>query len=987
MSAAEAATGKDTQFDDVKGTHWASGYVTVGTSSGSKFIDGYSDTEFGPEDNVTYAQAIKMLVGALGYTTYAENNGGWPNGYLSYGYSLDITKGITGVSNDTQVTRAQVAQMIDNAVKAPICVIDGYDTQWNGVQTPKLVEKNTPSTVYKDTWQCLLNYSHDAYIVKGRVRATHQSDNTIDTDEVRISIEKSDNYNGFQAYVDGNGVYQGSAVADTPAYIGESGADKYLLTYAEIIVQMDDDDELTILSIVPVGTNKTEVFNAEDLDDRTISSSTVSGTTKYSMVDSSIKVYVNGSTTKTTTYKLANQVEFYLNGMPLSKIGSTSEKLAEYINGYVKDNATGIVTLIDSPDDGKTSADGKYDYIMVTRYKDAIVDSVIGDDEVCTIYFSEVDTDMDTSLEVDTTNKDKYYSFEMADGTAVKASELQQDDVLSIAWPGTTAFGASDSYTVLVSRDTVEGKVSSKGSNDGAKTEFTVNGSTYKVASTNLVDSTNSKDIVVGNEYTFYLDAFGRVAKTSETASSQKIALLENVYKANGDQYYASIVTPNGDKTSYTIKDEKTYNEYRKYCFVLDGAGNVTEKKQDPQDRVWSYSISSSTNNISLKDKQTAYAASGNADAKAEYKESTNRIGSVRMNESLTSLLDLSDYYKTEKNESTGATEKTYVGTIEPMSFDALEDAAVYGAYGFNKLSDNSYQLVLVTEGGQGSLTYKTDFVIYSKQSSQEVDGDTKTAYTVYAPGATEPTELVWDTDPKDYGLNEGDPIIVQKDASGYIKEIYPLFQKEVLSSGYASFANNARNALKQGGDLYDKILNKSSFVSAEKAIGNKYNSPEYIADTTSSNKTGWIFGAVYDRSSGSVTVATEFEKYSRTDNDGKVIAASDYTTNVNNLKEYDFDPDANVLVYNYKERAGKQLRVSNGILSSILKLAAPKNAFLDEDKDTYLDWNSKELKVGVDPKNGGEGDQYGMTSFIFAKLVDNDIVEAYVIVPSSTRN
>ena len=340
LNAADAAKGKNTQFNDVPGTHWASGYVTVGTSSGTQFINGYSATEFGPDDNVTYAQAIKMLVAALGYTTYAENNGGWPNGYLTYGYNLDITKGITGVSNDTQVTRAQVAQMIDNAVKAPICVIDGYETQWNGTQTPKLVEKNTTSTSTKNSWQCLLNYAHDAYVVNGRVKETHQSSDSVKTDEVKISIEKSNNYDGYQVTNSYN------FVENTAAKIGESGADQYLFTYAEMLLQLNDDDEITILSITPAGSNKTEEFAAEDFADDKNNDFTSSRGNIYS--------YVSGSDTKTTSYKLdvdkinkGTDGGFYVNGVQQSISGTTT--LASLVKDYIKGNATGTVTLIDSP--------------------------------------------------------------------------------------------------------------------------------------------------------------------------------------------------------------------------------------------------------------------------------------------------------------------------------------------------------------------------------------------------------------------------------------------------------------------------------------------------------------------------------------------------------------------------------------------------------------------------------------------------------------
>lgn len=82
-----------------------------------------SDTEFDPDANVTYVQAQKMLVSAIGYETYAQAQGGWPIGYKTYAASLDITKGISGIKDSTELTRAQVAQMIDNAMDTPLCVI------------------------------------------------------------------------------------------------------------------------------------------------------------------------------------------------------------------------------------------------------------------------------------------------------------------------------------------------------------------------------------------------------------------------------------------------------------------------------------------------------------------------------------------------------------------------------------------------------------------------------------------------------------------------------------------------------------------------------------------------------------------------------------------------------------------------------------------------------------------------------------------------
>ena len=944
LSAANAATGKDTKFADVTGSHWASGFVTVGTSDSTKFIDGYSDTEFGPEDNVTYAQAIKMLVAALGYTTYAENNGGWPNGYLSYGYNLDITKGISGVANDTQVTRAQVAQMIDNAVKAPICVVDGYETQWNGTQTPKLVERNEPSTSSKNSWQCLLNYSHDAYIIYGRVTATHQSDDSVDTDKVKLAVEKSNNYGGYQVIAG----YETNTTLDlTPnAYIGESGADKYLLTYSEMLVKADDDDDITILSITPVGADSKNVtFAAEDYNDDAKDSVYTSTNGR-----GTISVFESGSSTKTKEYKIdleSIEKNFYVNGYPV-----TVSDLKTAMDTYVTKNATGKVTLVDSPDAGKSSTDGIYDIIQISYYVDAVVSSVEGDDEDCTIYFDTASDALDgaTEMDVDTTDDKMYYSFKMADGTAVKPTELKEYDVLSIAFTGND-FSKSSSFEVIVSRDTVEGKLSTVNKGDAEKDhEYTVGGKAYKVADESLV---SNKDFTVGNEYTLYLDAFGKVARVDETSATKKIALLDNVYRANGDQYYATIIKPDGSKDSYVF-DDKYKDTYYGYCFAGSTKFDDSDTKKAPQDRVFTYSISSSTEKITFKELQ-AYKECNDE----TYAAKSLKLGSIKLSESTTSILDLSSY----------ATDKEF----DVMDINSLEDDANYTAYGFNKSnSDSTYSFVLVTKGGQGSYSYNTKFVIFSASTQDDVDGDTKTAIKVYAPGSKEVTKYIIDdgtAEDEVAKLSEGAPIVVKKNSSGYVTEVTPLFKKSL--SDYSAFSTAALDGLANN-DL-SAVVDKTALDKLMKLGSGK-------------NASDWVFGAVYDKSNSDITIATTA--------DFETVGGNKYVTNVDKIDSYDVDSDAVFYLYNYKERSGRELRVANGILSSarsvnanstsayVAGTAADGKTYTADDK-VLLDWNSKTVRGGVDG-TGYETSTKGKIQYVLAKTIDGDIVEAYFINPSN---
>ena len=177
-----AASSSYTKFADAK-SHWAAGYIETGVAKG--FINGYDENSFGPDDQVTYAQAVKMLVAAIGYTTYAENNGGWPSGYLAYGSSLDIIDGVTGVSNDTALTRAQCAVLIANTLEAPICKVNGYNKDFQGNWYPNYTEMDGTGK----NWQTLLTNEHNAYAVKGRVTAVNKLDK-----EVSFNIEVAENF-------------------------------------------------------------------------------------------------------------------------------------------------------------------------------------------------------------------------------------------------------------------------------------------------------------------------------------------------------------------------------------------------------------------------------------------------------------------------------------------------------------------------------------------------------------------------------------------------------------------------------------------------------------------------------------------------------------------------------------------------------------------------------------------------------------------------
>ena len=77
-------------FKDMAG-HWSDKYVAYAVSLG--IINGYPDGTFKADNTVTYDEAAKMLVAALGYTEEALI-GTWPANWVTKAKTLGILDGI-----------------------------------------------------------------------------------------------------------------------------------------------------------------------------------------------------------------------------------------------------------------------------------------------------------------------------------------------------------------------------------------------------------------------------------------------------------------------------------------------------------------------------------------------------------------------------------------------------------------------------------------------------------------------------------------------------------------------------------------------------------------------------------------------------------------------------------------------------------------------------------------------------------------------------
>lgn len=102
-------------FTDVPTSEWYAAPVELGAGIGA--IKGYGDGTFGPDDNVLGIEAIKMMTFACGHDITAEENGGYPSGYLATAQQIGMLRGLSGIDYNVPMTRGQAAILCANTLK------------------------------------------------------------------------------------------------------------------------------------------------------------------------------------------------------------------------------------------------------------------------------------------------------------------------------------------------------------------------------------------------------------------------------------------------------------------------------------------------------------------------------------------------------------------------------------------------------------------------------------------------------------------------------------------------------------------------------------------------------------------------------------------------------------------------------------------------------------------------------------------------------
>ncbi len=300
-----------TQFPDVVENHWANGYINVAANQG--IVIGDDEGNFRPDDTITYAEAVTVLVRLIGHTPAAEKKGGFPTGYVTVATQTGITKNAVA-SNNSAVLRGMVAQLCANAL------------------TTKKMEQTSfgSDEAYQVVDKTLLDDELSTEIIYDQVTAIGTSSlsgsSLLKNNEVKI----------------GNEVYE---VADKAL----SSSRRLLGFNVEAYVKENEDgDKTLILAREQKGKNSSVKINSQNIEAVTNDSKVV------------VEYWKNKETDrKTEEAEISSEAKYLYNGQAIS------------FNIDELTPSAGSLTLLD------LNRDDVYDVVFIEEYENYVVEEVI----------------------------------------------------------------------------------------------------------------------------------------------------------------------------------------------------------------------------------------------------------------------------------------------------------------------------------------------------------------------------------------------------------------------------------------------------------------------------------------------------------------------------------------------------------------------------------------------------------------------------------
>lgn len=206
-------------FTDVTPDSWFAYTVNQLTERG--VISEADDKLFHPERSVSLTEAVKMLACLMGFNTYAQMNGGYPDGYMRVASEQHL---LDGVGSGDVFTQGMMCELVYNALHANVMKTD---------------YSSGDATMTVDYNETMLSYYKDIYEGRGMIEAVYGMSLTS-----RMPGEGS-------VIIDGTNFYTGDL----------GNAEDYFGYNVSVYYNVDDNNEYTLMYMEPFQTNTVTVYS------------------------------------------------------------------------------------------------------------------------------------------------------------------------------------------------------------------------------------------------------------------------------------------------------------------------------------------------------------------------------------------------------------------------------------------------------------------------------------------------------------------------------------------------------------------------------------------------------------------------------------------------------------------------------------------------------------------------------------------------------
>lgn len=507
-----AATGTTSKFSDVASNHWAVGYI--GWAAGKSIVNGYEDGTFAPDKAVTFQEAVKMVMCALGYEKLALNNGGYPYGFLALAGTYGVTAGLSA-DPEAPASRGLVAQLVANALEAPIMDTSYYSS----TEERYVVYDGSKAADYEE--RTILNWYLDIIKVKANVANNYKTDPDLwkknRDPKVELELLKVFNESDKTDYEDDLYDNNGNLEDSFDVYVGATDASSYLAYDVIAYMFLNDNDDFELKAIIPDGKSVETLEVTKDI---------VKSDVQGSKVEFEYWEDIDNDS-RETEVDVASDAMVYVNGSEVGKLSTEAGEAAfEELAG-----SSSTVTFIGSKGDDFTK-------IFIVNYEYGQIEEIDLEDEYITLDVTSLELSKDA-------RGDKFVYTIYKDGEVIELKDLQVGDVLSIVAPAGD-LDNEDYLDIYVSSETLTGTVTSAKSDN---VTYYIDKVEYKAYEKGLLD--------VGDAGTFYLTHDGKVysAEATTTLSDNYGFILKvGSTKSFGENtWQVRLFTKDGSIKTYTI--------------------------------------------------------------------------------------------------------------------------------------------------------------------------------------------------------------------------------------------------------------------------------------------------------------------------------------------------------------------------------------------------------------------------------------------------